>query len=149
MTVACGIEYRSSVHTTLDALDSAVALYRRAVAEDEATHQEVFRMAIVKGFELTQEICFKLIKRHLREFGYGARKLESTPVKEVLRLAAQHGVLELKEVERWFMYRDNRNDTAHDDGECFARETLALMPGFISDARALESRLRAGADPAS
>jgi len=132
------------LHNTLRALDSAVALYQRAVTESEAIDQEIFRMAIVKGFELTQEVCFKLIKRRLKDFGHGGRKLEATPVKELLRLAAQHGLLTLEEVERWFLYRDNRNDTAHDYGEAFAQETLALMPGFIHDAYALAARLHSG-----
>jgi nucleotidyltransferase substrate binding protein (TIGR01987 family) len=132
------------LRNTLRALESAVALYQHAAAESEEIDQEIFRMAIVKGFELTQEVCFKLIKRRLKDFGQGGRKLEATPVKELLRLAAQHGLLTLEEVERWFAYRYNRNDTAHDYGEAFAEETLALMPDFIRDARGLEARLLAG-----
>ena len=130
------------LQTTLRALESAVAHYHRAESSGESTDQEVFRMAIVKGFELTQEVCLKLIKRRLKDFGYGGRTLESTPVKELLRLGAKHGLLTLPEVERWFAYRDNRNDTAHDYGEAFAQETLGLMASFIDDARALESRLK-------
>jgi len=34
-------------------------------------------MAIVKDFELTQEVCFKLIKRRLKDFGHGGRMLEA------------------------------------------------------------------------
>jgi len=49
----------------------------------------------------------------------------------------------VEEVERWFAYRDNRNSTAHDYGEGFAKETLVLLPGFIVDAKTLESILRA------
>ncbi|MEN8219100.1 MAG: hypothetical protein ABFS56_22570 [Pseudomonadota bacterium] len=30
--------------------------------------------------------------------------------------------------ERWFEYRDNRNNTAHDYGEHFAESTLKLFP---------------------
>lgn len=127
---------------SLRALESALTLYRRAEMENDATGQDVFRMAIVKGFELVQEVCFKLIKRALRDFGHSTRKLEATPVKELLRLAATHGLMTLAEVERWFAYRDNRNDTAHDYGEGFTRETLTLLPNFIADARALEARLR-------
>lgn len=36
--------------------------------------------------------------------------------------------------ERWLEYRDNRNQAAHDYGEAFADTTLALLPGFVSDA---------------
>ena len=39
----------------------------------------------------------------------------------------------LEEVERWFVYRANRNNTAHDYGEGFAQETLKLLPGFMAD----------------
>jgi nucleotidyltransferase substrate binding protein (TIGR01987 family) len=121
--------------------ESAVAFYGQA-AED-SVEQEVFRNAIVKGFELTQETAFKLLRRALRDFGPGATRVSMLPVKEVLRQAATHGLLELAAVERWFQYRENRNSTAHDYGEGFARETLVLLPAFIADARALEARLSA------
>ena len=56
--------------------------------------------------------------------------------------AAKHGLLEPSSLERWFAYRDNRNSTAHDYGDGFAQETLALLPGFIEDARQVERKLR-------
>ena len=59
--------------------------------------------------------------------------MEATPVKDILRLAAVHDLLTLPEVERWFSYRDNRNNTAHDYGELFANETLILIPVFLQD----------------
>ena len=61
----------------------------------------------------------------------------------MLRLAAIHGLMSVGEVERWFAYRDNRNSTAHDYGEGFAKETLALLPGFVADAKTLEAAPRA------
>jgi nucleotidyltransferase substrate binding protein (TIGR01987 family) len=134
------------LRSTLRALDTAVGLHERAVADGETVDQEVFRLAIVKGFELTQEVSFKLLKRRLKDFGHGGRRLEATPIKELLRLGAEHSLLTLEEVERWLAYRDNRNDTAHDYGEGFAQETLALMPGFILDVRALAARLGDGDD---
>lgn len=121
-------------------MQSSLTLYEQA--ESESIDQEVFRNAIVKGYELTQETAFKLLKKALRDFGHGAKKLDATPIKEILRLAATHGLMTLEEVERWFAYRDNRNSTAHDYGEGFAKETLVLLPGFIADATRLEAMLR-------
>ena len=43
---------------------------------------------------------------------------------ETLRLSL---IMSIDAVERWFAYRDNRNNTAHDYGENFAKETLCLM----------------------
>lgn len=122
-------------------LGSSLDLYRQT--QPGSIDQEVFRNAIVKSYELAQETGFKLLKRALQDFGHGRRKLDATPVKEILRLSALHGLMTVEEVERWFAYRDNRNDTADDYGEGFANETLKLLPAFIVDVRTLEAILRA------
>lgn len=124
----------------IDTLRSSLTFYEQAAAS--SIEQEIFRNAIVKGYELAQETSFKLLKKSLRDYGHGAKKLDSTPIKDLLRLSATHGLMTLEEVERWFAYRDNRNNTAHDYGENFARETLSLMPGFIADVTRLEAILR-------
>ncbi len=119
-------------------LESSLVLYRQA--QEGSIDQEIFRNAIVKGYELAQETAFKLLKKALKVYGHGGRKLESTPVKEILRLAAVHDLMTLEEVEHWFTYRDNRNNTAHDYGVAFAEQTLVLIPGFLADvARLVET----------
>lgn len=131
-------------------LRSSLDLYVRA--EPDSIEQEVFRNAIVKGYELVQETAFKLLRKALREFGHGARKLNDLPIKDVLRLAASHGLMSIEAVERWFAYRDNRNNTADDYGEGFAKETLVLLPAFLDDvselAGVLASRLGKDSDHA-
>lgn len=124
----------------ISTLESSLAFYQGAAPD--SIEQEVFRNAIIKGYELAQETAFKLLKRALKDFGHGGKKLDATPVKDILRLSSTHGLMSLAEVERWFAYRDNRNNTAHDYGEGFFGETLALLPGFIADAKTLESTLR-------
>ncbi len=125
-------------------LESSLAFYQKA--ELDSVDQEVFRNAIVKGYELTQETAFKLVRKLLKDFGHSAKKLDATPIKEILRLSATHGLMTLAEVERWFAYRDNRNSTAHDYGEGFAKETLRLLPDFIADVKTLEEVLRTHLD---
>ena len=58
---------------------------------------------------------------------------------DTLRLSL---IMSIDAVERWFAYRDNRNNTAHDYGENFAKETLCLIPSFIDDVSQLEAILR-------
>ena len=124
----------------IQTLSSSLTFFEQAAPD--SINQEIYRNAIVKGYELTQETSFKLIKKALRDYGYGAKKLDSTPIKDLLRLSATHGLMTLEEVERWFAYRDNRNNTAHDYGEGFAKETLNLIPNFITDVTRLEFVLR-------
>jgi hypothetical protein len=123
----------------ISTLRSSLDLHQSST--QDSIDQEVFRNAIVKGYELTQETAFKLIKKALKAYGHGGRKLESMPIKEILRLAAVHDLLSVAEVERWFVYRDNRNNTAHDYGEGFAHETLALIAPFLQDAEQLANIL--------
>jgi len=121
-------------------LDSSLAFYRQST--DDSVDREVFRNAIVKSYELAQETAFKLVKKALKAYGHGGRKLETTPIKDVVRLAAVHGLMTLEEVERWFQYRDNRNSTAHDYGAHFAEETLLLISPFLQDIATLADVLQ-------
>ena len=57
--------------------------------------------------------------------------------KDIFRHAAKHSLITTDETERWFKYRDNRNNTAHDYGKGFAEETLNLLPQFIMDAKSI------------
>ena len=123
----------------MQTLESSLQFYQKT--EQGSIDQEVFRNAIVKGYELAQETAFKLLKKALKVYGHGAQKLASTPVKDLLRLAAAHDLMTLEEVKRWFAYRDNRNNTAHDDGEGFAHTTLTLIPKFLQDIGALANML--------
>ena len=124
----------------IQTLRSSLTFFEQAAPE--SIDQEIYRNAIVKGYELAQETSFKLLKKALRDYGHSAKKLDATPVKELLRLSATHGLMTLEEVERWFTYRDNRNNTAHDYGEVFAKQTLVLIPSFITDVAHLEAILR-------
>jgi nucleotidyltransferase substrate binding protein (TIGR01987 family) len=123
----------------IQTLESSLRFYQQA--EAGSIDQEIFRNAIIKGYELTQETAFKLIKKALKEYGHAGKTLNATPIKEILRMAAVHDLMTVAEVERWFRYRDNRNNTAHAYGEAFATETLALLPAFLSDIQSLANRL--------
>ena len=54
---------------------------------------------------------------------------------------ANLGRINPRHCERWLIYRDNRNSTAHDYGLGFAEETLVLLPQFIKDATALATAI--------
>lgn len=111
-------------------------------AAPESIDFEIFRNSVVKGFELTLETAGKLLRKALKAYTGSPREVDRLTYKDLLRHAAKHDLLSTDAVERWFAYRDNRNNTAHDYGIGFAEETLRLLPGFIADARALETTLR-------
>ena len=96
-----------------------------------------FREASVKEFEIVLEQSGILLKKRLRPYFASNRQADRLTFKNVFRHAARHDLISLEACERWFAYRDNRNDTAHNYGEDFAETTLRLLPDFITDAREL------------
>ncbi len=102
---------------------------------------DIFRNASIKGFELTLETSGKLLKKALKPYFATPRAVDQLVFKEIFRNASKHGLLTLEETERWFIYRDNRNTTAHDYGKEFVEKTLKLLPQFIQDAKNLKDKL--------
>ena len=98
---------------------------------------EVFRSACVKEFEIILEQSGSLLKKRLRPYFASNRQADSLAFKDIFRYAAKHGLISVQACERWFEYRDNRNDTAHLYGEDFAETTLTLLPQFIADSKEL------------
>ena len=121
-----------TLETSLDLLNAAAP---------DTIHYEVFRNSVIKGFELTLETAGKLLRKVLKAYTGRPREVDALTYKDVFRHAAKHDLLPPEAVERWFVYRENRNTTAHDYGIKFAKETLVLLPDFVRDARALESTL--------
>lgn len=122
-----------TLHSSLEHLEAA---------SSNSMDYEIFRNAVIKGFELTLETAGKLLRKALKAYHGNPKTIDALTYKEVLREAAKHSLIEGSAVERWFSYRDNRNNTAHDYGEEFAEETLSLMPNFLEDVVALEQVLQ-------
>ncbi len=105
---------------------------------DDITY-DIYRAACVKEFELILEQSGRLLRMRLREYFATNLQADRLAFKDVFRHAARHDLLSVESCERWFEYRDNRNNTAHDYGAGFAETTLKLLPNFIADARNLAS----------
>ncbi len=120
-------------------LELALSTLRGSQTDDFV--YDIYRAACVKEFELVLEQSGKLLRKCLAAFFASNSQADRLSFKDMFRHAAKHGLIETDAVERWLLYRDNRNNTAHDYGEGFAETTLKLLPDFIADANALASVL--------
>jgi len=111
-------------------------------AEKESIEYEMFRSASVKEFEIILEQTGKLLKKALQPYFHSHKAVDALVFKELFRQAGQHSLLTVDEIERWFIYRDNRNTTAHDYGVHFADKTLKLLPQFVIDAKSIEKTFK-------
>ncbi|MBV8802118.1 MAG: nucleotidyltransferase substrate binding protein [Gammaproteobacteria bacterium] len=107
-------------------------------SQADSIEYEVFRNATIKGFELTLEICGKLLRKALKNYAGNPYLIDELTYKDLFRYAGKHLLFDNQTIERWFAYRNNRNNTALDYGIAFATITIKLLPTFLQDARELK-----------
>lgn len=113
-------------------------------AQEGSIDYEMYRNSLVKGFEMTLEQSGKLLRKRLTPYFATKKAVDQLNFKDLFRYALKHSLLTEAEIERWFKYRDNRNNTAHDYGRSFAEETLLLIDDFIKDAYKIKDVIKNG-----
>ena len=120
---------------SIETLESSLASLRRA--PDESVEFEVFRNAVVKGFELTLGCSERLLRLSLKEFVAVPHRVDALEERDVLRTLNRHGLLTEAEVERWFVYLEMRSSI--EDRGALPESTLALLKFLAADCRRLNS----------
>lgn len=110
-------------------------------AQEGTIDYELFRNSLVKGFEMTLEQSGKLLKKKITPYFATKKAVDMLSFKDIFRYAHKHSIITEEETIRWMKYRDNRNSTAHDYGELFAKETLSLIDNFLADAKNLKKAI--------
>ncbi|MGL5452409.1 MAG: nucleotidyltransferase substrate binding protein [Aeromonas sp.] len=136
---------------TAATLEQALLALNKVAEQDQQDDIlfDLYRNAAIKSFELSLETCGKLLRKALKAYGGAPRSVDGLVFNDVLRTAGKHALLDEAAVSRWLAYRANRNSTAHDYGEGFANTTLALLPDYLTDVRALAVKLQEVFDAAS
>lgn len=120
----------------METLEKSYQLIQKA--DKDSIDYEMYRNSLVKSFEITLEQSAKLLRKRLTPFFASKKAVDSLTFKDLFRYAYKFSLLCEEEVNRWFKYRDNRNNTAHDYGKGFAEETLLLIDNFIKDVKNLK-----------
>lgn len=94
---------------------------------------------LIQNFEFVYEISIKMIKRQLEIDALPASEIEHSNFKDVLRIAAERGLIE--DVIAWFEYRKMRNITSHTYDEDKAKTVCDGIDAFLEDADDLLKKL--------
>ena len=131
----------SSLRKAFDSLEKTLK-----VAEDKALAAELdndakgaIRAGVIQNFEFTYELCWKFMRRWLRENAEIEEAEYPRTRKELFRLAARAGLI--REPLSWFSFSDARNLTSHTYDEDKAESVYKTAVGFKEEARYLLDRL--------
>lgn len=108
--------------------------------------QNALRAAAIKAFEFTYELSVKMIRRRLEAEADTPSEIDQMDFRSMFRVAAEKGLVD--DPQAWFLFRDKRNITSHTYDPIKARDVLAVLPGFLVQAKDVLARLEAVHVPA-
>lgn len=132
----------SSLRKAIDSLEKTlrVAQDKNLAAELGRDAKDAIRAGVIQNFEFTYELCWKFMKRWLKDNADVEEAEYPRTRKELFRLAARSGLI--KDPLPWFSFSDARNLTSHTCDENKAESVYETAVGFMEDARYLLDRLQ-------
>lgn len=130
--------FRSAVKSLAEALDVVASAEFGRLDE---RWQNTLVAGVVQHFEFTFELCWKMLKRQLEAELPSPSILDSSSYRELIRLGHERGLL--RDVARWFEFRELRNITAHTYARDKALKVAAGATELLVHARALLGALEA------
>ena len=132
---------RKSLHALSEV--AAVSSNDERMAQLTDVERAAIRAGVVQHFEITYELCWKLMARWLNA-NVSPGVADGVTRRQLFRLAAERRLI--RDVGRWMGHHEGRNATSHiydfDKAEAVYRVTL----DFVHDARALLGALEARND---
>jgi nucleotidyltransferase substrate binding protein (TIGR01987 family) len=128
----------SSLEKAVASLETAVKSYESNKGSLPLQERDLLRDGTIQRFEYTFELCWKMIKRYLEM--YGLEKIDKTTNRELFRIANENGLL--RDVESWFGYLDDRNQTSHIYDQEIAEDVFSSIEGFLRNAQFVLDQLR-------
>ena len=125
----------------LSSLDNALASLQKAVDRSRLVPaDEEIRDAVIQRFEYTYELSCKMLKRQMEQEVSNPAELDQLGFRDLLRLAAERGLL--SDIENWMDFRNQRNITSHAYDRVKAQSVYQTAIQFADNARTLLEELK-------
>ncbi|MDR0705469.1 MAG: nucleotidyltransferase substrate binding protein [Planctomycetaceae bacterium] len=127
----------SNLINAINSLESALNVYHCYEESDEEL-RKILRAGVIKNFEFTYELCWKLMKRWIEQ-NVSSDTLDGTTRKELFRRAAENKLI--TDTETWFAFHRARNETSHIHNVQTAENVFAVVQDFLFFAKDFRDRL--------
>lgn len=132
----------SSLQKAIESLEKTIRVAgdKDSAARLDEDTKDAIRAGVIQNFEFTYELCWKFIRRWIKENSAVEEAEYPRTRKEFFRLAALFGLI--KDPQLWFSYGDARNLTSHTYDEDKAETVYEAAVNFLEDAKYLMERLQ-------
>jgi len=122
-------------------LQENLALLDSGIADGNPALRRALERGAIRAFAFTHTVAVGLLQRQMRKIAPAPAELNRMEWKDVLRAAADTGLI--PDVEQFFDYREKRNLTSYTYREDIALELLAVLGPFVQDMCFLLNELQA------
>ncbi len=124
----------TSLKKAIKSFEDSINFYNSETYKSLTEEQkETVKAGVIQNFEFTYELCWKFMRRYLKEdFG---PEVDGISRKELFRLSKQK--LLIDDLDKWIAYHTARNETSHAYDSKKAEEVLKIAIEFLSEARKL------------
>ena len=121
----------SSLRKAAVAFDNALAFARKVEEKPADAHEfyemEIAQSAVIKHFEFTYELCWKMMKRYI-EMDSGSEEADVLTRKDLFRLSGEKRLI--TDFHQWVKFHEARNNTSHVYNEVVADDVYETAKQF-------------------
>ena len=130
----------SSLRRAVGSLELSTRVALEAADDPNLSEAQLItiRAGVIQHFEFTYELCWKFMKRWLKEVA-GRNDVDGIARRELFRIAAQEKLID--DPVCWFDMHTARNRSTHVYNEAIASEVLSFALVFAPEASSLLTRL--------
>ena len=125
----------TSLKKAVESLQNALRVTGSGELEKfDKAQKDVLKAGVIQNFEFTYELCWKLMRRWLKE-NLSPSATDGVTRRELFRMAAEQRLID--DVEQWMRYHDARNQSSHTYLPEIADKVYRTAFDFFDDARNL------------
>jgi nucleotidyltransferase substrate binding protein (TIGR01987 family) len=125
----------------IEQLETSLQFANSEMALKDKKLFEQFRNSVIKCFEYTYEISWKMLKRQLEKDSPSPEVIDTLSFNDFIREGAEYGLID--EPDKWFEYRQFRNLTSHTYDKHKAQQVYLKSPSLLESAKNLLAHLKA------
>ena len=121
----------TSIKKAINSLSKAISVCQKAIDDaDNFDLIETLKAGVIKNFEFTYELSWKLMKRWI-ENNVSTTIVDGVTRQELFRVAAESKLI--CDVEQWMSFHKKRNISSHTYDENNANEVFAIISEFLRE----------------
>ena len=120
----------SSFKKTIVALEESLIIYNKYKGTDEK-HERILKRGAIQAFVIGYEMARKMLVRYLKE--YYDENFDQMPIRDIFRYGQRVGIL--SDAEKWFAYKNNKDNSFHTYDLSIADQVFYTADGFLQEAK--------------